>query len=582
MLISYVLILSIAVVAVYLLMYLHMTRIYKEQLLYSASQSFEQVQEFLNYRIHSVIYVSNVLRVNESVQGILTKEQSQVEGDIIQQREDMMTLENYIYSICNSVDIYQISLYLPDYLMYSNQEVLFRNLDAFRESREYALLMEGKESGIWLPPQELYSADTYKSVEVISYLQTIRDLNRLENPVAVARISVRSADIHEMIEKSNITISGSVWIENEEGELFACSNEELYQDIQQGFHAYLQAEKLPGEWSLVKIGNGAYYIRGVQIPQTDWRLVAVMPREEIFQNRDSLLTALFLVTLALIGVVILASAFVSHTITSRITRLAAKMESVKEGIPHLEEEEQKGYDDEIGQLYQSFQSMSNRLEELMNREYENGKTVKHAELRALQAQINPHFLYNTLDLINWEALDCGADRITKISRALAKFYKLSLNKGKEFSHIREELAHVRYYIMIQNFRYDDRLQLTEEVPEELLDYEVLHIVLQPLVENSFVHGMAGKAETEVLSICIKGYDEGEDLILEVSDNGCGMSEEQKSTILDEEKGSGYGVRNIHERFRLVYGEQYGLQYMDNPWGGVTVRLKFPKEGGKLL
>ena len=578
MLVSYMLILLIAVMAVCLLMYIYMNQVYKKQLLYSASQSFEQAEEFLSYRIDSVLYVSDLLRVNDDIQKILEKDKEEIEGDIIGQNLDMITMENYIYSICNSVDIYQISLYLPSYLMYSNQQVLFRNLDIFRETEEYKRLMDGNEFGIWLPPQKLYSADTNKSVKVISYIQSIRDMSLLNRVIAVVRVSIRSQDIDEMMEKSNITASGSVWIENHNGELISCSNEELYQEIKDGVQDLWAENDLPEEWTMEKVEGNNYFIRETDIPRTDWKLVAVMPSRELFRISEVLLTPLLIVLFVLIVLVVAVSIFFSQTITSRISHLAARMESVEDGIPHLEAEEQ-GANDEIGQLYQSFQYMSNRLEELMNKEYENGKAVKHAELRALQAQINPHFLYNTLDLINWEALDCGATRITKISRALAKFYKLSLNKGKEFSKVREELEHVRYYIMIQNFRYDDRLQLTEEVPESLMEYEVLHIVLQPLVENSFVHGMAGKPETAILELHIRGYEEGQDVILEVADNGSGMTEEQMENILDEEKGNGYGVRNIHTRIRLVYGEKYGLEYTGNEWGGVTVRIRFPKGRG---
>ena len=131
--------------------------------------------------------------------------------------------------------------------------------------------------------------------------------------------------------------------------------------------------------------------------------------------------------------------------------------------------------------------------------------------------------------------------------------------------------------MIQNFRYNDRLHLIMEVPDSMLDFFVLHIVLQPLVENSFVHGMAGKAESDILALEIRGHEEAGDLVLSVSDNGCGMSKEQRQNILDEERGSGYGVRNIHHRFQLVYGEQYGLTYTENEQGGVTVFVRFPKE-----
>lgn len=573
MLLSYMVIVLTAVITVCFLMYFYMLRIYRAQLLYSADQAFEQAEEFLSYRVNSVLYVSDLLRVNENVQTILGKPREDVEGDIIGQNTDMITLENYIYSICNSIDIYQISLYVPDYLIYSSQDVMFRNLAGFEETEEYGRLGEAKEAGVWLPPQELYSADTNKTVEVISFLQNIRNTSRMYETIGVQRISIRSSDIATIMEKANITTSGLVWIENGRGELISCSNEKLFEEMK-GLGENLDVAK---EWESREVDGETYYVRGQTVSKTDWTLMAALPNRELFQASSAMLKPLLAAVCILVIAAAVMAVWFSKMITSRISRLAAQMESVEDAIPHLKAGE-GGADDEIGRLFESFRYMSNRLEELMDREYENGKAVKHAELKALQAQINPHFLYNTLDLINWEALDCGADRIVKISRALAKFYKLSLNKGEEFTSIRDELDHVGYYIMIQNFRYDNRIELRIDVPEELMDYEMLHIVLQPLAENSFVHGMKGRTENSVLMLRISGYEEDGDIVLEVTDNGCGMPEEEMSRILSEDakEGKGYGVRNIHTRIRLVYGEGYGLEYRKSEWGGVSVRLRFPK------
>ena len=578
MLLSYITILLTAVITICFLMYFYTMQIYKDQLLYSANQSFGQAKEFLGYRIDSVLYVSNLIRVNESVQSALSKQPEEIQEDVYEQYTDMRVLENYIYSICNSIDIYQISLYVPDYLTYSDQEVLFRNLNRFQETEEYDRLLDANDAGVWLSPRELYSADTNKTVRVISYLQNIKDISQMSKTVGVQRVSVRSSDIDTMMEKSNITTSGIVWIENKDGELISCSNAAIYEEMGEGIAKLREEGGLTENWETKVLNGETYFVRGEDIEKTDWKLIAALPNQELFQASSLVLKPMIPIFCILVIVAAVMAIFFSRMITSRISRLATQMEAVEDHIVDLTIEDE-GIDDEIGHLFQSFQYMSNRLKELMDREYENGKAVKHAELKALQAQINPHFLYNTLDLINWEALDCGADRITKISQALAKFYKLSLNKGKEFSRIKDELAHVEYYVMIQNFRYNDRIKLNQSVPKELMECEILHIVLQPLVENSFVHGMAGQSETAILQLSIDGYAQGEDIVLEVADSGCGMSQEQMEMILGEQakEGSGYGVRNIHMRIRLVYGEEYGLKYFKNEWGGVTVRIRFPKE-----
>lgn len=577
MLLSYILIFFIAVLAVGIFMYFYMTQMYKKQLLYSANQAFEQAQEFVSYRVNSVIYASNLIRVNESIQTVLKKPREEVEKNIIQQNTDRMVMENYIYSICDSAEVYQISLYVPRYLTYSNQQVLFLDLDELQETEAYERLEASEDSGVWMPPQMLYSADTNETVEVISYLQKVPDISNLHKSIGVQRISVERTDISSILQKSNITEQGIIWIENSSGEMISCSNHELYGELEEDIE-WMREENVPQSWETKEINGKDYLVRGTDIEKTDWKLLVAMPETELYRASSSVLRLLLPIILILALAVGAMALVFSRMITSRISHLAAQMESVEDKIPQLSDSEMES-DDEIGQLFKSFRYMSNRLQELMNQEYENGKAVKQAELKALQAQINPHFLYNTLDLINWEALDCGAKRIMKISRALAKFYKLSLNHGEEFSNVKDELSHVEYYIMIQNFRYNDRIEMIREVPEELMENRILHIVLQPLAENFFVHGMVGKEETAILRIRIRGWEEMEDMVLEVADNGCGMTKEEREKILSEEatERSGYGVRNIHKRIQLVYGENYGLEYRENEWGGVSVRLRFPKE-----
>ena len=234
--------------------------------------------------------------------------------------------------------------------------------------------------------------------------------------------------------------------------------------------------------------------------------------------------------------------------------------------------------DEIGMLYQSFNFMLRNMKALVKEQYENGKAIKSAELKALQAQINPHFLYNTLDLINWEAMDHNAPEIAEISRALARYYKISLNRGEDIITLNEELRHVETYVQIQNYRFDNRISLHIDVPEELRSLKIQKIVLQPLVENSILHGMLMLEQGEKGTVTITGWKQSGDLFLTVKDEGVGMPASQLRNILTDKPvvdRHGYGIRNIHKRLQLQYGEKYGLHFDSTPGKGTTVTIRIP-------
>ena len=199
------------------------------------------------------------------------------------------------------------------------------------------------------------------------------------------------------------------------------------------------------------------------------------------------------------------------------------------------------------------------------------------EVRALQAQINPHFLYNTLDLINWISMDYGAEEIGTLTWNLARFYRLSLNHGKSLITIGEEVEHVQVYVNIENYHFDNQISLNVDVPEELKGFACLNIILQPFVENAIVHGIAEYSEIESCSIAIRARKEEEDIIFTIQDDGPGVNVEQmqKETEQDIKKARhGYGVRNINFRLKLCFGEKYGVTYKESE-KGTCVEVKIP-------
>lgn len=209
------------------------------------------------------------------------------------------------------------------------------------------------------------------------------------------------------------------------------------------------------------------------------------------------------------------------------------------------------------------------------------ESKRKSEFDTLQSQINPHFLYNTLDIIVWMIENEQKQEAVKIVTALARFFRISLSKGKSIITVRDELEHVRNYLMIQQMRFKNKFVYEIDAEEEVLDLVSLKLMLQPLVENAIYHGMEfmdGDGE-----ICVKVYREAEDLWFRISDNGLGMTQEQVKSLLGEKKhvssrrGSGIGVKNVNERIRLYFGADYGLTIQSEPDEGTIISIRLPAQ-----
>ena len=243
---------------------------------------------------------------------------------------------------------------------------------------------------------------------------------------------------------------------------------------------------------------------------------------------------------------------------------------------------------EIDELSYNFNDKIIRIKELIENIKIEQKNKKNTELWLLQAQINPHFLYNTLDTVVWMAEAGDSKKVVDMITALSSFLRIGLNKGKKFIQIREEIRHIESYLKIQKFRYDDILEYSIEIEDSLYDMRILKLLLQPLVENALYHGIKYKREGG--SIRIRGYEKDNNIILEVIDNGVGMDENKlnkikaviENTSLENRdiirtNGDSFGLYNVAERIRLYYGNEYGLDIESRENVGTTVTIILPAE-----
>ena len=268
---------------------------------------------------------------------------------------------------------------------------------------------------------------------------------------------------------------------------------------------------------------------------------------------------------------VLAYFITSGMVSSRIERLTHFMQEVQEGSMDMQMESDDR--DEIGMLYRGFGSMMKRIRTLINEVYLSKITQKEAELKALQAQINPHFLYNTLSLINWKALAAGEEDISRMTLALSTFYRTALNRGRNVLQVETELSNTRAYLEIQSMLHDGDFDYEIEAQTEILQCESLNLILQPLVENAIHHGIEEKTDGRG-KITVRGWKEDNCVWFMVEDNGVGMEQEVADKILTMES-KGYGVRNVDERIRLCYGEKYAMNVESVVCKRTKMTIHFP-------
>jgi len=322
-----------------------------------------------------------------------------------------------------------------------------------------------------------------------------------------------------------------------------------------------------------------YQIIAQESEVTRWKTVGVFPLNEIMEQVSSIRYYSLIIAGVTVSFAFAASIFFTSSIARPVIKLRSLMKEAEEG--NLAVRFDGGQKDEIGYLGNSFNTMIDKIQKLIDMVYWEQQSKREAELKTLQEQIKPHFLYNTLDTIQWMAQDHGADDIVKIVSALTNLFRIGLSKGKEMISVRDEIEHVRSYLIIQKARYEDKFDFSLSVEEEVLKLMVLKLTLQPLVENAIYHGI--KERRGHGQIKVEALRRETALVFRVIDNGIGMSKEKLSAIrallsesaLESSERDGYGIANVNKRIQLSFGRNYGLAFESEPDNGTTVEMRHP-------
>lgn len=442
---------------------------------------------------------------------------------------------------------------------------VFQNL-SFDPEQKYE---KGKIS-ISKPHVETLLADYYPWV--VSMKQPIETKDGQKSIVVM---DFRFSQIADFVDEVGIGPHGYCFIMDQDGNM-------VYHPQQQLIFSGLKEENL----ELLKDRPDGYLeqsdvIYTIQtMEDSGWRVVGVSYVDELITQRVQNVVAILLGLLLFVLFSAICSSLVFSRMISRpVKRLIQAMEQFEDSASDFTYHAVEG-SREIGELSHSFGHMVVQIQQLMEKVREEEITLRKAELRALQAQINPHFLYNTLDAIGWLCEEERTQDAVEMVNALAKLFRISISKGHEIIPVEKELEHARSYLKIEKFRYK-QFTYSFDVDEDCLNYYCNKITLQPIIENAIYHGLDRMVDEGEIRIGV--HSRGDNLVFTVEDNGIGMTKEQCREILEGSAGdkTGIGIRNVNNRIKIYFGEQYGIQIDSELDEGTTVTIIMPKigEGG---
>lgn len=423
--------------------------------------------------------------------------------------------------------------------------------------------------------QNIFENSTNRYYWVISLSRGVELTNSGKMSEGILLVDMDFSGIRQLFAKVNSQNMGYVYLMDSDGKIIyhprqnlifsnmIQENNEMAKTYEDGAHR----ETFEGEDRMVAVKTVGY---------TGWKIVSVMPMEKFLGDFSRTRTMAVMIIIVAILVMIFANQFVA-------VRVAKPLRNLEDSLTGIGMDRKPqiyiGGPPEIQHLGETIRSMVEQLRQLTDDIVREQEEKRKSELDALQSQINPHFLYNTLDSIMWMIEAEKYDDAISMVQALSRLFRISLSKGKNIITVGEELQHAKNYLDIQKYRYKNKFTSYFEIEEGIEKYKTIKLIIQPLIENAIYYGMEymdGDGE-----IYVRAYTKEEDLFIEVEDNGLGMQKAQVESLLTDgtrirSKGSGIGIRNVHQRIQLYFGTEYGLEILSEPDEGTMVRIHLPK------
>ncbi|WP_425436698.1 sensor histidine kinase [Paenibacillus donghaensis] len=528
----------------------------------NANLNMQQIIEQVNYNLE--LYVKGMQRIFETAEEQITGSPS-ILSPLLSERMEML--------MGSREDLVSMAVFTPegDYVVGTPGQELRRNTQL--ESQSWFTSAQTAEEISFSAPhiQNLFKGHY---TWVVSVSQTIHYLDNGTLRSGVLLIDFNFRTIDELSKQVKLGKRGYAYILDPQGNI-------VYHPQQQLIYAGLKYENVEpvleyAYRSYLDDSTGEQrFITVRTLERTGWKIVGVAYYDEIVTTKRDLNQFLAWFLGAVILCVIVVSVLMSARIASPIRKLERTVKLVGEGDLNTPINVSGAY--EVEQLSKRFNLMLQRIRQLMDQIIYEQEGKRKGELEVLQSQINPHFLYNTLNSVIRLAERGKTEEVVTMITSLSRFFRISLSKGSHIITVREELDHIRHYLVIQSFRFRNKFRYEITAQPEVLDCRTIKLILQPIVENALYHGIEMMPDEGLIAITAV-LREG-NIILQVSDNGLGMSRETMNKLLSgvsrSEHGSGVGVRNVNERIGLYYGREYGLGFESELEEGTVVTITFP-------
>ena len=526
----------------------------------------QNIDSYIDYMENTSYLVSS----NEDVQKYLF-------GDTADSEARDRILSQFQTILDSRSDILNLGIIAENGRMLINNGQRPTNPDLDIHSQEwYTNALEGRES-VYLTSSHVQHVISGERPWVITMSRGIRnkESGSGQEKEGVFFIDLNYSAISELCDQSMVGNQGYAFIVDADGNI-------VYHPQQQQLYNELQTENIDLVMNtgsdIVTWGDGInkkmYSISRSE--KTGWTVVDCVRVEELLRRSNEAQSIYVLVAIGLMAVALFFSRFVAKSITLPIQRLCDSMERVQEGDFSVSDIVVDS-ENEIGSLTKSFNVMTQRIHELMAQNIREQEAKRKSELKALQSQINPHFLYNTLDSIIWMAEGKKNEEVVLMTASLARLLRQSISNEDELVSIGQEIEYARGYLTIQKMRYKDKLEFRIEVEPSILNIRLIKLVLQPVIENAIYHGLKYKESRGLL--LVKGFMKNGNAVLQVIDDGVGMDQETLDHIYERHKvdyhSNGVGIYNVQKRLQLYYGNEYGIVYESKPGEGTTATITIP-------
>lgn len=538
----------------------------------NSSQYTQTIIQQMNQNIDSYIdYMENIaylISSNEDVQDYLFSDEIDSEGRyrILKQFETILDSRS---------DIRNVGIISKSGRMLINNGSKSVNHDLNLNTQEWYTQALNSPEGLTLTSSHVQHIISGERPWVITLSRGIRDRSGSGEKEGVFFIDLNYSAISGLCDQSTVGTKGYAFILDAKGNI-------VYHPQQQQLYNELQTENISlimdtdEDTVLTGTGNNGKLYSISRSDKTGWTVVDCTNVRELLSKSRQAQSIYVLTAVVLVIVALLFSRFMARSITLPIQKLRDSMKKVQEGDFSVSDVVVDSRN-EIGSLTKSFDVMTRRIQELMEQNVHEQEQKRKSELKALQSQINPHFLYNTLDSIIWMAEGKKNEEVVLMTASLARLLRQSISNEDEVVPIANEVEYARGYLTIQKMRYKDKLEFQIEVDPSILHIPLIKLVLQPIIENAIYHGLKYKESKGLL--IIKGFPKDGNAVLQVIDDGVGMDEETLAHIYDRHKvnyhSNGVGVYNVQKRLKLYYGEDYGITYESAPGEGTTATITIP-------